>query len=93
MADVYTHEREVNAMLDLIPDMFPHGSTKTVDKTFLESARGSDNFLEEILRRKLAGIRYGKVRAVARYEHWLLHVLASISGVDICACTPKCTPQ
>lgn len=85
LAEVYTHEREVNAMLDLIPGMFPRGSIKTVDKTFLEPACGSGNFLEEILRRKLSGIRYGKVRAVARYEHWLLRALASIYGVDICA--------
>ena len=25
LAEVVTHEREVNAMLDLIPDMFPSG--------------------------------------------------------------------
>lgn len=72
-------------MLDLIPDMFPAGSIKTVDKTFLEPACGSGNFLEEILRRKLAGIRFGKVRSLPRYEHWLLRALASIYGVDICA--------
>src|SRR5699024_2674592 len=83
LAEVYTHEREVNAMLDMVADMFPHGSIKTVDKTFLEPACGSGNFLEAILRRKLAGIRYGKVRALARYEHWLLRALASIYGVDI----------
>lgn len=83
LAEVYTHEREVHAMLDLVPDMFPHGSIKTADKTFLEPACGSGNFLEEILRRKLAGIRYGKVKQVARYEHWLLRALASIYGVDI----------
>ena len=27
LAEVYTHEREVNAMLDLVPDMFPAAST------------------------------------------------------------------
>ena len=27
LAEVYTHEREVNAMLDLVPDMFPCRST------------------------------------------------------------------
>lgn len=83
LAEVYTHEREVNAMLDMLPDMFPHRSIKAVDKTFLEPACGSGNFLEEIARRKLAGIRYGKVKQAARYEHWLLRALASIYGVDI----------
>lgn len=83
LAEVYTHEREVKAMLDLVPDMFPAGSIKTVDMKFLEPACGSGNFLEEILRRKLAGIRFGKVKSVPRYEHWLLRALASIYGVDI----------
>ena len=83
LAEVFTHEREVKAMLDLVPDMFPNGSLKTVDKKFLEPACGSGNFLEEILRRKLAGIRYGKINSVSRYEHWLLRALASIYGVDI----------
>lgn len=83
LAEVYTHEREVKAMLDLVPDMFPAGSIKAVDFKFLEPACGSGNFLEEILRRKLAGIRFGKVKSVARYEHWLLRALASIYGVDI----------
>lgn len=85
LAEVYTHAREVNAMLDLIPDMFPAGSIASVDKTFLEPACGSGNFLEAILRRKLAGIRFGRVRQAARYEHWLLRALASIYGVDIAA--------
>lgn len=85
LAEVYTHEREVKAMLDLIPDMFPAGSIKIVDMKFLEPACGSGNFLEEILRRKLAGVRYGKVKSAPRYEHWLLRALASIYGVDISA--------
>lgn len=83
LAEVFTHEREVKAMLDLIPDMFPAGSIGLVDAKFLEPACGSGNFLEAILRRKLAGIRFGKVKSAARYEHWLLRALASIHGVDI----------
>lgn len=85
LAEVYTHEREVNAMLDLIPDAFPAGSTHNVDCKFLEPACGSGNFLEEILRRKLAGIRFKRIRSLPRYEHWLLRALAAIYGVDICA--------
>lgn len=83
LAEVYTHEREVNAMLDLIPDMFPPGVTGT-DLKFLEPACGSGNFLVEILTRKLTGIRFANIRAVERYEHWLLRALASVYGVDIC---------
>lgn len=46
LAEVYTAEREVRAMLDLIPDF-------SFTQTFLEPACGNGNFLIEILRRKL----------------------------------------
>lgn len=46
LAEVYTAEREVKAMLDLIPDF-------SLKQTFLEPACGNGNFLIEILRRKL----------------------------------------
>jgi hypothetical protein len=84
LAEVYTHEREVNAMLGLIPDMFP-SNIAGVDVKFLEPACGSGNFLEEILRRKLATIRFSRINSVANYEHRILRALASIYGVDICA--------
>lgn len=86
LAEVYTHEREVTAMLDLIPDMFPAGGSDlrpVVERKFLEPACGSGNFLEEILRRKLVPIQFNRIRAIGRYEHWLLRALASIYAVDI----------
>lgn len=46
LAEVYTAEREVRAMLDLVPDF-------SLKQTFLEPACGNGNFLIEILRRKL----------------------------------------
>lgn len=46
LAEVYTAEREVRAMLDLIPEF-------SIAQTFLEPACGNGNFLIEILRRKL----------------------------------------
>ena len=48
LAEVFTHQREVDAMLDLMPDAFHN-----IDVKFLEPACGSGNFLVEILRRKL----------------------------------------
>jgi len=84
LAEVYTHEREVNAMLDLIPDMFPPGATGA-DIKFLEPACGSGNFLEEILRRKLRHIRFNVIRSASACEHRILRAVASIYGVDICA--------
>lgn len=85
LAEVYTHEREVNAMLDLVADMFP-GRTDpgNTDRKFLEPACGHGNFLEEILRRKLAFVtteRYGRGE---RHEHRVLRCLASIYAIDIC---------
>lgn len=50
LAEVYTNEREVNAMLDLIPDMT---DTKQISYKYLEPACGNGNFLIKILERKL----------------------------------------
>lgn len=84
LAEVYTHEREVIAMLDLVADMFPSADDPgNHDHKFLEPACGSGNFLEEILRRKLRTVtekRYGRGEA---YEHRVLRCLASIYGIDI----------
>lgn len=86
LAEVYTHKREVDAMLDLVADMFPSDADpQNTDRKFLEPACGSGNFLEEILRRKLAFVtprRYGRGE---RYEHRLLRCVTSIYGIDICA--------
>jgi hypothetical protein len=85
LAEVYTHEREVSAMLDLVPDMFPSASDPgNTDRTFLEPACGHGNFLVEILRRKLEYVtprRYGRGE---RFEHRVLRCLSSIYGIDIC---------
>ncbi|MFY9265122.1 MAG: hypothetical protein WAO61_06820 [Solirubrobacterales bacterium] len=85
LAEVYTHEREVNAMLDLVADMFPNDDDPgNTDRMFLEPACGHGNFLVEILRRKLAYVttrRYGKGE---RFEHRMLRCVASIYGIDIC---------
>lgn len=86
LAEVYTHEREVGAMLDLVPDMFPSKDDPgNIDRTFLEPACGNGNFLVEILLRKLRYVtprRYGRGE---RFEHRILRCLASIYGIDICS--------
>lgn len=46
--EVYTHKREVNAMLDLVRQ-----ETERIDSRFLEPACGIGNFLAEVLERKL----------------------------------------
>jgi hypothetical protein len=78
--EVFTAEREVNAMLDLVKQ-----ETERIDSRFLEPACGNGNFLVEILRRKLAivHIRYGK--NTDDYERYAVVAVSSIYGVDILA--------
>lgn len=84
LAEVYTHTREVAAMLDLIPGMPPSKDHPlNIDRKFLEPAAGSGNFLEEILRRKVAYISSLRCRSAQTYEHRLLRALASIYAIDI----------
>lgn len=84
LAEVYTHKREVDAMLDLVRDMFPSDEDPlNTDRTFLEPACGSGNFLEEILARKLAFVTVRRYGRGERYEHRVLRCVASIYGIDI----------
>lgn len=82
--EVFTAEREVNAMLDLVKQ-----ETERVDSRFLEPACGDGNFLAEILRRKLEA---AKKRAIPpkrkkplplEYEKQAVIAIASIYGVDL----------
>lgn len=85
LAEVYTHEREVNAMLDLVPDMFPSARDPgNTDCTFLEPACGHGNFLVEILRRKLEHVTLRRYGRGERFEHRVLRCLVSVYGIDIC---------
>lgn len=84
LAEVYTHSREVNAMLDLVADMFPSDEDPSnTDRKFFEPSAGSGNFLEEILRRKLASVTAERYRSTLLYEHRILRALASIYAIDI----------
>jgi SAM-dependent methyltransferase len=84
LAEVYTHEREVKAMLDLVEDMFPSfEEPNKLDRTFLEPACGHGNFLVEILHRKLRHVTTRCHGRGERFEHRVLRCLASIYGIDI----------
>jgi len=76
--EVFTAEREVNAMLDLVKQ-----ETERIDSRFLEPACGDGNFLSEILRRKLGVVksRYGK--SPADYEKYAVLAVTSIYGVEL----------
>ncbi len=76
--EVFTNDREVNAMLDLVKH-----ETERIDSRFLEPACGNGNFLAEVLRRKLAVVdsRYGKSQV--EWERYSVIAVSSIYGVDI----------
>ncbi|MDR0853625.1 MAG: hypothetical protein LBN34_04595 [Clostridiales Family XIII bacterium] len=76
--EVFTAEREVNAMLDLVKQ-----ETERIDSRFLEPACGDGNFLAEILRRKLAVVKSRYGRNAADYERYAVIAVSSIYGVDI----------
>ena len=76
--EVFTNEREVNAMLDLVKD-----ETERIESRFLEPACGDGNFLIEILRRKLAVVKRQYGRSRSDYEKYSILALSSIYGVDI----------
>ena len=76
--EVFTAEREVKAMCDLVKD-----ETERIDSRFLEPACGDGNFLAEILSRKLAVVRRKYGRSHLDYEKNAVLAASSIYGVDI----------
>lgn len=79
--EVFTNEREVNAMLDLVKQ-----ETERLDSRFLEPACGDGNFLIEILHRKLA-ICEARVNAKQytqlQYEQNAILAVSSIYGIEL----------
>ena len=75
--EVYTSNREVDAMLDLVKQ-----ETERIDSRFFEPACGNGNFLSEILKRKLriVQLRYGKNQL--DYERYAVLAISSVYGID-----------
>lgn len=67
--EVFTNNREVNAMLDLLPPM-------TIEMTFLEPSCGNGNFVVEILKRKFA---------LCKKKSDYITALESVVAIDIMA--------
>lgn len=76
--EVFTAEREVNAMLDLVGN-----ECLRPDSRFLEPACGDGNFLAAILRRKLAELRRKYKKSPRDYEKLSIVAIGSLYGVDI----------
>lgn len=79
LAEVYTSEREVNAMLDLVED-----TSYNIESRFLEPACGNGNFLIKILDRKLKTV-FLRHKSQQNCEFYSLVALSNMYGVDICA--------
>jgi len=76
--EVFTAEREVNAMLDLVKQ-----ETERIDSTFLEPACGNGNFLAAILKRKLAVVNIIGKGKPGIWESESIRALMSVYGVDL----------
>ena len=76
--EVYTSEREVNSMLDLVKQ-----ETERLDSRFLEPACGDGNFLIEVLNRKLEVLVKNHKKNQYEFEKNSVVVVGSIYGVDI----------
>lgn len=76
--EVFTAEREVKAMCDLVAD-----ECLRIDSRFLEPACGDGNFLAEVLSRKLAVVKEKYQKSAYDYERYSLLALSSLYGVDI----------
>ncbi|MGL4484516.1 MAG: DNA methyltransferase [Anaerovoracaceae bacterium] len=75
--EVFTSDREVNAMLDLVKD-----ETERIDSRFLEPACGSGQFLSEILSRKMQALeKYKKSRL--EYQRYAFVAVSSMYGIEI----------
>lgn len=78
--EVFTAEREVKAMCDLVKD-----ECDRIDSRFLEPACGNGNFLTEILTRKLAAVKKLYKSNPYDYERYAVLAVTSIYGVEILA--------
>ena len=76
--EVFTAEREVKAMCDLVKD-----ETERIDSRFLEPACGDGNFLAEILTRKLEVVKRKYKKSTLDYEKNTVLAISSVYGVDI----------
>ena len=76
--EVFTSEREVNAMLDLVKQ-----ETERIDSRFLEPACGNGNFLAEVLRRKLKIVDSRYRKSQSEWELYAVIAVSSIYGMDI----------
>lgn len=76
--EVFTSEREVNSMLDLV-----YSETQNIESRFLEPACGDGNFLIKILERKLSVVERKYKKSQSDFEKWSFIAISSLYGIDL----------
>ena len=76
--EVFTNEREVKAMCDLVDC-----EIQRIERRFLEPTCGDGNFLAEILTRKLNAVKTKYKRNHTDFELYSVVAVSSLYGVDI----------
>lgn len=76
--EVFTADREVNAMLDLV-----HAESYRIESTFFEPACGNGNFLSAIFERKMKTVAECYGDNSFQFELHSIQALSCIYGVDI----------
>lgn len=76
--EVFTNEREVKAMCDLVKD-----ESERIDSRVLEPACGDGNFLAEILHRKLNTVKTRYRKNHSDYEKYSIVAVSSLYGVEL----------
>lgn len=76
--EVFTSEREVKAMCDLVKS-----ETERIESRFLEPACGQGAFLLEILDRKLAVVSQRYKTTQNEWERFAIVAVSSLYGIDI----------
>ena len=76
--EVFTSEREVKAMLDLVK-----GETERIESRFLEPACGNGNFLLEVINRKISVVRALYAKHQADFEKYSFIAASSVYGIDL----------
>lgn len=76
--EVYTNDREVEAMLNLVSE-----KAKEIESKFLEPACGNGNFLVAILNKKLITVADLYCHDAHLFETYSIIAISSVYGIDI----------
>lgn len=76
--EVFTADREVNAMLDLVKN-----EAERIDSRFLEPACGEGAFLIKALERKMQTVKNKYKNNKSDFEKYSIIVLTSLYGIDL----------